>query len=69
MSDLVGNPEDRFSHNEAQILFKPRKAIFAYANSKGADQPMPERRLISSFFVHHLESIISRISSFGGITE
>ena len=21
MSDLVGNPEDRFSHNEAQILF------------------------------------------------
>ena len=20
MSDLVGNPEDRFSHNEAQIL-------------------------------------------------
>ena len=24
MSDLVGNPEDRFSHNEAQIIWTPR---------------------------------------------
>ena len=29
--DLVGNPEYRFSHNEAHIVFKA-------ANSKGADQ-------------------------------
>ena len=28
VSDLVGNPEDRFSHNEAQMMF-------AYAHSKG----------------------------------
>ena len=31
MSDLVGNPEDRFSHNEAQMMF-------AYAHSKGTHQ-------------------------------
>ena len=24
MSDLVGNPEDRFSHNEAQLSFNTR---------------------------------------------
>ena len=30
MSDLVGNPEDRFSHNEAHIIFfSPYKPIMA----------------------------------------
>ena len=26
VSDLVGTPEDRFSHNEAQKLFEPRRS-------------------------------------------
>ena len=29
--DLVGNPEDRFSHNEAQI--KPKGQVFSQSNS------------------------------------
>ena len=27
MSDLVGNPEDRFSHNEARIIHVPQVSI------------------------------------------
>ena len=29
MSDLVGNPEDRFSHNQAHILFIISICVFA----------------------------------------
>ena len=29
MSDLVGNPEDRFSHNEAQLLEHMRLGVHA----------------------------------------
>ena len=27
MTDLVGNPEDRFSHNEAKVLVDDRKKL------------------------------------------
>ena len=30
MLDLVGNPEDRFSHNEAHLSFQMREAIKEY---------------------------------------
>ena len=45
MSDLVGNPEDWFSHNEAQIIIgiiekkKKKNLISRAAKSNGADQP------------------------------
>ena len=39
MSDLVGNPEDRFSHNEAQII--PPKDVDIIANSVDLDQSAP----------------------------
>ena len=31
MSDLVGNPEDRFSHNEAQLVLRlsPESRVYA----------------------------------------
>ena len=35
MSDLIGNPEYRFSHDAAHLSLD----IFACANDKGADQP------------------------------
>ena len=44
MSDLVKNPEDWFSHNEAQLIIielhsdKTNKAV--YAPNKGLDQPV-----------------------------
>ena len=28
MSELVGNPEDRFSHNKAHIIFLKKKQFF-----------------------------------------
>ena len=36
MSDLVGNPEDRFSHVEAHISLD--KAIFAKGRGEGAER-------------------------------
>ena len=32
MSDLVGNPEDRISHNEAQIVFEREKKQYLVMN-------------------------------------
>ena len=32
MSDLVGNPEDRFSHNEAHIVKTPLNHTFIHEN-------------------------------------
>ena len=45
MSDLVGNPEDRFSHNETQIAYKHRnfsKIVDVMANSADLDQTAPD---------------------------
>ena len=45
MSDLVGNPEDWFSHNEAQIIIgimekkEELNLISRAAKSNGTDQP------------------------------
>ena len=39
MSDLVGNTEDRFSHNEAQILFQSKTAVQVPVRSS---TPTPE---------------------------
>ena len=39
-----------------------RKPVFAYANNKDADQPAHQRRLISVFVIHCLDSIISLVS-------
>ena len=36
-----------------------RKCVLCHANSKGADQPVHPRSLISAFVVHCLESILS----------
>ena len=33
-----------------------------FTNNKGADQPAHPRRLISTFFIHLLESMISRLA-------
>ena len=30
VSDLVGNPEDRFSHNEAQLITDRSKAVLLF---------------------------------------
>ena len=32
VSDLVGNPEDRFSHNEAHMSLLTRKSVFSVSN-------------------------------------
>ena len=32
MSDLVGNPEDRFSHNDAHLMKEPAHKIPEMAN-------------------------------------
>ena len=49
MSDLVGNPEDRFSHNEAHITFLvsksasvPAQACFSVLNVNLKDRFSPE---------------------------
>ena len=34
-----------------------------FANIKGADQPVPQRRLISAIVIHFLESIISNLAA------
>ena len=39
-----------------------RKPVLPYANSKGADQPVHPRSLISAFVVRCLDSIISLVS-------
>ena len=39
MSDLVGNPEDRFSHNEAQM---PSKDADGIANSEDPDEELSD---------------------------
>ena len=38
MSDLVGNPKDRFTHKEAHLSPGMRKPVFAYLNNKVEDQ-------------------------------
>ena len=59
MSDLVGNPEKRFSHNEALISLP-------YANSKVADQPAHLYSLNRSLCVCYLQDrMIFSIGSFG----
>ena len=40
-----------------------RKPIMPYANNKGADQPAHPLRLISTFVVHFLDSIIPLVST------
>ena len=63
MSDLVGNPEDRFSHNEAHLLVSSRENKLFYANNKGTDQPVHPFSLSSTFTVLCLDSIISKLTS------
>ena len=38
MSDLVGNPKDQFSHNEAHMSQVMRKPDFCTRENKDADQ-------------------------------
>ena len=38
VSELVGNPEDRFSHNEAQLSLVIRKPAFCLCENKGTNQ-------------------------------
>ena len=48
MSDLVGNPEDRFSHNEAhnkRIMFQ--KDADGNASSEDADQTVAQSALLA----------------------
>ena len=48
------------------ILFGPhceKTCLWWFANNKGADQPAHMRRLISTFVIRLLESIISLLSS------
>ena len=39
-----------------------RKPVLPYANNKGADQPVHQRSLISTFVVRFLDSTISLVS-------
>ena len=47
---------------EYHIDGPPRKktCLRGFANNKGADQPAHQHRLISTFVIHVLESIISK---------
>ena len=57
MSDLVENPEDRFSQNEAHIS--------PYANNKATEQLRIQKLwLNSSFYVRCLEFILPSVSTF-----
>ena len=39
MSDLVGNPEDRFSHNEAQLTLEvPNTTIAEFSSTVDLDE-------------------------------
>ena len=56
-------------HNDyvtvSAILYGPRRektCLWGFANKKGADQPAHQHSLISTFAIHLLESIISRLS-------
>ena len=40
-----------------------RKPVLAYANNKGADQPVHARRLICAFVVHCLDSTIPLLAT------
>ena len=46
MSDLVGNPEDRFSHNEAQYLFFQRNEYGSEDISSETEETLPSLKLI-----------------------
>ena len=56
MSDLVGNPEDRFSHNEAplrqDLAHNETTWRIAYVVHKGTDQPVRSYSIISTSAVH-----------------
>ena len=41
---------------------RAKTCLMTYANSKGADQPVRPRSLISAFVVRSLDSIISLVS-------
>ena len=41
---------------------RDKTGLHGFANKKGADQPRHPRRLISSFVIHLLESIISKLA-------
>ena len=56
----------RFVYSEIQILpkltYEPgheKTCFMSYANNKGADQPAQPRRLISTFVIRCLDSVIS----------
>ena len=40
-----------------------KTCVWGFANNKGADQPAHPRSLISTFVIHLLESIISRLAT------
>ena len=42
MSDLVGNPEDRFSHNEAHLFSDPLATLAIAAASSAVTSIKPE---------------------------
>ena len=67
MSDLVGNPEDWFSHNEAHLIFDlSRTVVFLSSkhsvNSQIADQTVAcNRRLLYTFIVRiYKQKVFSR---------
>ena len=47
VSDLVGNPEDRFSQNEAQMIFCFVVAIFDLVHAVEAIFPLPKLLIVS----------------------
>ena len=59
MSDLVGNPDDRFSHNEAHLNCCVTKPII-WASSPAKTEPGHLPSLIRVFSMHQ----ISRLGTF-----
>ena len=61
MSDLVGNPEDRFSHNEAQI-FKRHPGLWS-----GGNEVSPAKMCIIPFKSLYIQFKARFMDNFQGI--
>ena len=66
MSDLVGNPEDRFSHNEAHILYTHGKKLgntsFVTRVNFGLKFLLQSKYVLTNLF-NLSKSVVSKVAS------
>ena len=66
MSDLVGNPEDQFSHNEAQMshcLIKSKMSIVKFLATPLFLFHVNSLKILANI-VHHFAELVNSIKSF-----